>query len=193
MASSLRTRNEQVARIRHVFGKHLDRPAIDITVQELQLTADAHTSASSAGRAVAYLKPLARWAAKRGLMQRGFHELEKPAERNTQDGGHSVLDRETLTKVLPAFDGHHGGAARMMLWTATRLDEVFGDMGRVRSCGRPLDDHSRTAKGHTQSGAKETSTSAATCYSVTSTSNFDADGDGSERTGSPRISEQPRR
>jgi len=121
---SLRTRNEQVARISHVFGKHVDRPANDITVQELQLTADAHTSASSAGRAVAYLKPLARWAAKRGLMQKGFHEIEKPAERNTQDGGQSVLDRETLAKVLPALDGHHGRAARMMLWTAARLDEV---------------------------------------------------------------------
>ena len=121
---SLRTRDEQIARITHVFGKHLNRPAIEITVQELQLTADAHRSASSAGRAVAYLKPLARWAAKRGLMQKAFHELEKPPERNTQDGGHSVLDHETLAKVLPALDDPHGRAARMMLWTAARLDEV---------------------------------------------------------------------
>jgi integrase len=122
---TLRTKNEQVARIRHVFGKHLDQPAIDVTVQELQLTADAHPSASSAGRAIGYLKPMARWAAKRGLMQKGFHELEKPAERNSQDGGHAVLDRETLAKVLPALDqDHHGRAARMMLWTAARLDEV---------------------------------------------------------------------
>jgi hypothetical protein len=70
--ASLRTKDEQRARIRHVFIKHIDRPATEITVQELQLAADAHSSASSASRAITYLKPLARWAAKRGLMQRGF-------------------------------------------------------------------------------------------------------------------------
>ena len=122
---SLRTKDKQVALIRHVFDKQLDRAAIDIPVQDLQLAADEHPSASSAGRAIGYLKPLTRWAAKRGLMQKGFHELEKPAERNTQDGGHTVLDRETLARVLPALNGgHHGPAARMMFWTAARLDEV---------------------------------------------------------------------
>jgi integrase len=123
--ASLRTRDEQRARIRHVFLKHLERPATEITVQELQLVADAHPSASSASRAVTYLKPLARWAAKRGLMQKGFSELEKPAERSVEGGGHTVLDRDTLALVLPGLDqGHHGPAARLMLWTAARLDEV---------------------------------------------------------------------
>jgi integrase len=122
---SLRTKDKQVALIRHVFDKQLDRAATDIAVQELQLAADAHPSPSSAGRAIGYLKPLARWAAKRGLMQKGFQELEKPAERNTQDGGQTVLDREALARVLPAlYEGHHGPAARIMLWTAARLDEV---------------------------------------------------------------------
>ncbi|WP_426440116.1 tyrosine-type recombinase/integrase [Bradyrhizobium genosp. P] len=122
---ALKTKGEQAARIRHVFGKHLDRAAIDISVQDLQLTADAHTSTSSASRAVTYLRPLARWAAKRGLMQRGFSELEKPAEVDVHGGGQTVLDRDTLAKVLPALaDGRHGPAARMMLWTAARLDEV---------------------------------------------------------------------
>jgi integrase len=122
---SLRTKSEQIARIRHVFGKHLDRAATDITVQELQLAADAHPNASSASRAIAYLKPMARWAAKRGLMQRGFSELEKPAERDIQEGGQTVLDRQTLAKVLPGLtEGAHDRAARIMLWTAVRLDEV---------------------------------------------------------------------
>jgi len=123
--ASLRTKGEQRARIRHVFNKHLDRPAIEITVRELQLAADAHLSASSASRATTYLKPVARWAAKRGLMQRGFSELEKPAERSVDVGGHNVLDRDTLAVVLPALDeGHHGPAARLILWTAARRDEV---------------------------------------------------------------------
>jgi integrase len=123
--ASLRTKGEQRARIRHVFLKHLDRSATEITVQQLQLAADAHPSASSASRGITYLKPVARWAAKRGLMQRGFSELEKPMERSFEDGGHTVLDRDTLALVLPELDqGHHGPAARLMLWTAARLDEV---------------------------------------------------------------------
>jgi integrase len=123
--ASLRTRGEQQARIRHVFAKHLDRPAIELTVQDLQLAADAHPSASSASSAIAYLKPLARWAAKRGLMQRGFSELEKPFERSIEGGGHRVLDGNTLALVLPELhQGHHGPAAKLMLWTAARLDEV---------------------------------------------------------------------
>jgi integrase len=123
--ASLRTKGEQRARIRHVFIKHLDRPAIEITVRDLQLAADAHPSASSASRAITYLKPLARWAEKRGLMQGRFSEMDKPIERSIEDGGHAVLDRDTLALVLPEFDqGHHGPAAKFMLWTGARLDEV---------------------------------------------------------------------
>src|SRR5437764_5888915 len=55
--ASLRTKGEQRARIRHVFVKHLDQPATEITVQKLQLAADAHPSSSSASRAITYLKP----------------------------------------------------------------------------------------------------------------------------------------
>ncbi|SHG24254.1 tyrosine-type recombinase/integrase [Bradyrhizobium erythrophlei] len=154
--ASLRTKGEQQARIRHVFVKYLDRPGTEITVQELQRAADAHPSASSASRAITYLKPLARWAAKRGLMQRGFSELEKPMERSFEDGGHTVLDRDTLTLVLPEFDqGHHGPAAKLMLWTAARLDEVCSatwnefdlDTGLwTVAAGRRKDTRSRTRR-----------------------------------------------
>ncbi len=154
--ASLRTKGEQRARIRHVFTKHLARPATKITVKELQLAADAHPSASSASRAITYLKPLARWAAKRELMQRRFSELEKPMERSIEDGGHTVLDRDTLALVLPEFDqGHHGPAAKLMLWTAARLDEVCSatwnefdlDTGLwTVAAGRRKDTRSRTRR-----------------------------------------------
>jgi integrase len=154
--ASLRTKGEQRARIRHVFIKYLDRPATEINVQELQRAADAHPSASSASRAVTYLKPVARWAAKRGLMQRGFSELEKPVERSIEDGGHTVLDRDTLALVLHEFNqGQHGPAAKLMLWTAARLDEVCSatwnefDLGTglwTVAGGRRKDTRSRTRK-----------------------------------------------
>jgi integrase len=154
--ASLRTKDEQRARIRHVFIKHVDRPATDITVVELQRAADAHPSASSASRAITYLKPVARWAAKRGLMQKGFSELEKPMERNFEGGGHTVLDPNTLALVLPELDqGHHGPAAKLMLWTAARLDEVCAatwnefDLGAglwTVAAGRRKDTRSRTRK-----------------------------------------------
>ena len=122
---TLKTKNKQVSLIRHVFNKQIDRAAIDIAVQEFQLAADEHPSASSAGRAIAYFKPLARWGAKRGLMPHGFQELEKPAELNIKDGGQTVLSREALRRVLPALcNDNHGSAARLLLWTAARLDEV---------------------------------------------------------------------
>jgi integrase len=154
--ASLRTMGEQRARIKHVFLKHLERPATEITAQELQRAADGHPSASSASRAITYLKPVARWAAKRGLMQGGFSELEKPMERSFEDGGHRVLDRDTLALVLSEFNlGHHGPAAKMMLWTAARLDEVCSatwyefDLGAglwTVAAGRRKDTRSRTRK-----------------------------------------------
>jgi integrase len=154
--ASLRTKGEQRARIRHVFIKHLDRPATDITVLELQRAADAHPSASSASRAITYLKPVARWGAKRGLMQKGFSELEKPAERSIEAGGHTVLDPDQLAVVLPALNqGYHGPAAKLMLWTAARLDEVCSatwsefDLGTgvwTVAAGRRKDTRSRTRK-----------------------------------------------
>ena len=98
---SLRTKSEQIARIRHVFGKHLDRAATDITVQELQLAADAHPSASSASRAITYLKPMARWAAKRGLMQRGFSDLEKPAEQESKKADKLCLIARPSQRCCP--------------------------------------------------------------------------------------------
>jgi len=89
-------------------------------------------------------------------MQKGFSELEKPAERSAETGGHVVLDRHTLALVLPSLaQGHHGPAAMLMLWTAARLDEVCSatwnefdlDTGLwTVAAGRRKDTRSRTRK-----------------------------------------------
>ena len=73
----LRTKAEQLKRIRSVFKDHLTRPAIEIKPAELQRTVDAHPATISAARAVGYSGPLLAWASKRDLMRAGF-ALGKP-------------------------------------------------------------------------------------------------------------------
>jgi integrase len=60
------------------------------------------------------------WAAKRDLAVRGFNELEKPAEERRQ----RVLSREEVRLILPHFSDEYGRAARFMLLTAARRNEV---------------------------------------------------------------------
>jgi integrase len=122
----LATKDRQLKLIKFVFAKQLPASASDLRPMDLQLTADAHHSASSASRAVAYVKPICRWASKRGLMPAGFQELEKPLEKNSRVGGQGILDAEMLRRVLPALTGPHGQAARMILLTGCRRSEVCG-------------------------------------------------------------------
>jgi integrase len=151
----LATRSRQLKLIRFVFANHLRSSASDVRPMELQLTVDAHHSASSAGRAVAYVKPICRWASKRGFMPTGFQELEKPLEKNSRVGGQGVLDSEMLRNVLPALVGPHGQAARVMLLTGCRRSEVSGatwgefDLGAgtwTIAAKRRKDTRSRTRK-----------------------------------------------
>lgn len=127
----LHSRAEQERRIRDVFAKHLQRPAVEISPADLQITADNHPSASSAGHAVAYIRPLAAWASKRELMRRGFHEVEKPAGTDTSADngaiGQRTLSPAELTGLLPKIGRQgHDAAARFMLLTGCRLEEACG-------------------------------------------------------------------
>jgi integrase len=126
----LDTGREQLRRIRHVLAKHLERPAAEISPAELQLAVDQHRSASSAGHAVAYIRPVAAWASRRDLMKRGFDELERPSTRhNAEDAGigQRVLSVEELGKILPKLTRRgHDAAARFILWSGCRLEEACG-------------------------------------------------------------------
>jgi integrase len=127
----LDTRKEQERRIRHVFAKHLKRPAVEISPAELQLTADQHPSVASAAHAVAYIRPLAAWASKRELMRKGFGELEKPTTdhrvEETGNVGQRVLSAEELKKILPTLGRRgHDAAVKFMLWSGCRLEEACG-------------------------------------------------------------------
>jgi integrase len=128
--SFLDSRIEQSRRIQSVFAKHLGRPAIEISVADLQISADKHPSPSSASHAVAYVRPLAAWASKRELMGKGFSELEKPPARSEVNDvgiGQRYLSTEELAKILPSLgQAAHDAAARFMLLTGCRLEEACG-------------------------------------------------------------------
>ena len=95
---------------------------------DLQRTADQHPSSSSASHAVAYVRPLAVWASRRELMQKGFRELEKPTARASDDvNGQRVLSPEEIAQILPTLGRQgHDAAARFMLMTGCRLGEACG-------------------------------------------------------------------
>lgn len=124
----LASKGEQERRIKDVFSDLLKIPAIEITLPQLQIIADKHLSPSSAARAVAYLKPILKWAATRELVQKDLRDLEKPAEHSDNGGqGQRVLKPEELEKILPCLgnDGY-GLAARFMLLTGCRRGEADG-------------------------------------------------------------------
>jgi integrase len=124
----LRSAEAARAVIEVVFADHLSRPSLDVRPGQLQIAADSWRSKSTAARAVAFFRPLAAWAFKRELMAKSFNELEMPAL--AQDGeeiGQHVLSSKEVGTLLHALSSHgHDGAARFMLLTAARREEVMG-------------------------------------------------------------------
>ena len=117
---ALRTAGEQGKRVRSVFSSHLRRPAADVTSAELQLTIDAHASASSAARATAYLKPILKWARKRGLVTGAF-DLEKPPEGAPKQ---RYFTEGELSSLWPTLTGPYGNCVKLLLLTGVRLSSA---------------------------------------------------------------------
>jgi integrase len=111
------------ALIERVFIDHLIRPALDVRVAELQLLIDAWRSKSSGRHCAAYFRPVAAWAAKRGLMAKG-DTLEAPPQAPAKQRALSRDETAQLMKILR--DRPHDLAARFMLLTGARRDEVCG-------------------------------------------------------------------
>jgi integrase len=108
-----------------VFKDWLDRPALDLTPPLAQLAVDKWArarSATLASRAVTYFKPLAKWAGRRGLMQRGFGDLERPAQAAKKQ---LVLSQADVGELLRSLDGSSRSISiRVMLLTGARCNEV---------------------------------------------------------------------
>jgi integrase len=111
--------------VEHVFQAKLARRANDLTQPELQLVVDRHAARSSAAAAVRILMPVAKWAAKRGLMGSGIAAaLEQPEDADRRRD--RVLSRTEIHSILNALNAvpWHGDGMRWLFWTACRLDEA---------------------------------------------------------------------
>lgn len=118
--SALKSKKEQVKRIKSVFAPHMAKPALAITSTDLQYTIDRHPAEVTAGRATAYLRPVIRWAARRGLMHGAF-DLEKPL---TPPAVQRVLATQELARLLPTWTDHYGHCCLFLLLTGARLGEA---------------------------------------------------------------------
>ena len=121
----LRSARTQAKALLPVFRDYFALPALDLTPALAQLAIDkwARTrSASLAANAVLYFKPFAGWAGKRGLMQRGFAELERPAQKQKKQPTLSLADLSELMRALS--DTARDGAIKTMLMTGARCNEV---------------------------------------------------------------------
>ena len=136
-----RARGEQLrswsaarALMRAVF-QLLDKPVLQLTAAEFHLAADICNSAYSAGTAVRYVRPILRWGAERGAAPDGLATGLRP-RRGAVTRRDRVLSREELRAVLVSLGCvGHDLAARFLLLTAARLEEVCG----ARWCEIDLD------------------------------------------------------
>jgi integrase len=122
--AALRSGAAQRALIERVVADHLSRPALDVRPAELQLAIDGWRSRSSARHCAAYLRPVVAYAAKRGLMIKG-DALEAPVPHSRPE--QYVLTRGEVGQFLRTLKTDpHDAAARFMLLTGARRDEVCG-------------------------------------------------------------------
>jgi integrase len=121
--ATLRSGASARALVERVFVDHLSRAGLDVRASELQLVIDGWRSKSSGRHCAAYFRPVMRWAAKRGLMTKG-EPLEGPPLGETRQ---PVLTHDEVGKLLRVFGWRsHSAAARFMLLTGARRDEVCG-------------------------------------------------------------------
>jgi integrase len=122
--SDLRSWDAQRGAIDNVFAKHLNRPLATMSAADLQMTADGHGARYSAALAVRCLRPVVKWAAKRGYAPAGLADLHQPATVQRRE---RVLSRDELKAVLPTLRASkrpYAEAMLFMLLTLARREEV---------------------------------------------------------------------
>ncbi|WP_215753920.1 site-specific integrase [Acetobacter sp. P5B1] len=111
--------------INSVLAKHLTTPLPDLTSPTLQKTIDNWPSRARAGATVRFVRPILKWASRRGLMAHGIAEmLQQPEGSNVRR--QRVLSDSELGAIWQKLDSIqvYGPAFRWLLWTACRKSEM---------------------------------------------------------------------
>ncbi|MCX8133646.1 MAG: site-specific integrase [Roseococcus sp.] len=114
---------EMRRKVETVFAELLRRPLVTLTAGDFQMAADAYPSKASASAAVRYVRPILKWAARRGYVAREAALIDPPAPVRRRE---RVLTREELAALLPALAGGDPfrRALMFMLLTLCRRDEA---------------------------------------------------------------------
>lgn len=122
--NALKSRAEAINRIRSVFGKFLDRSLKSITRAELQIAVDDWPAKSSSAGAVRYVRPVLKWAGKRDYVAAELALLEEPRWLKKRSRFLSEDELHKLLPVLKASTRPHAAVMRLLLLTATRLEQA---------------------------------------------------------------------
>jgi integrase len=113
-------------RVVRVFAPLLSRAVQSLTAADFQIAADSFPARQSASFAVRTVRPVLRWAARRGYCARALVEFEQPVAVRKRS---RALNRAELAALLPVLnDGPkaHGQCLRFILYTCCRLGEATG-------------------------------------------------------------------
>ncbi len=122
---TLRTWAEQLATFRRVFGHLYDRKLLTMPPSFFQHAVDSYQTRNSAASALRNIRPMLKWARKRGYVTFDPMQLDMPKLDYTPRD--RVLSDEELTAVLRALgDSPHDKAVKLLLLTACRKTEVTG-------------------------------------------------------------------
>ena len=113
-------------RIRNVFAKLLKRPLAELTGPRVQRCIDQYPARASAASACRYLRPVLRWAARRGAVPRTLaDEIEPP--RGAVKRRERILSADELKALLiNSTSVGYERAVKFMLLTGARREEVCG-------------------------------------------------------------------
>ena len=122
-------------RVELVFRDLLDKPASSLALADLQRLADTYKALGGASRSVAYLRPVLKWGAARDYVDFKTTLIAPPRPTIQRERFLDPAELRSLIAVLrgePGVSGkraayaHHRAAMMMILYTATRLNEVCG-------------------------------------------------------------------
>ena len=120
---TLKRWDEQKRRLEHVLVSLLQIPLASLSEPQIQLVIDAHPSKSSAAACVRYLRPMLRWAAKRGMCAFKGGEIEQP--RGVKRKRNRMLSDAELQSLFAQLKyERYDLAVRLMLLTVARREEV---------------------------------------------------------------------